>query len=296
MNNRSYALRAGLFVLSLAVAILAAVFWIGGDHETRAPYVVITHGSVFGLKSQSTVFFRGITAGIVRSIRVDPHNPRMIWIAISVDKHIPVTRGTYAQLKLQGVTGLSALELNTTADMAPLPTSRAHPGEIPMQPSLLSRLTKAGTHAMTQLARLSHALHQTLNATNRAHLQVILANAARASRQWSALSHHLNDAVAGLPKVEKHADLALTHIDKLTAQMRILGRRLQALSDSAQGASTVILTRTLPRIDRAILHLTAASNDVQKLSRSLRHHPRELLLGARPMAPGPGEPGYQESR
>lgn len=295
MNNRSYALRAGLFVLIFVIAILAAAFWIGGDHESQAPYMVVTHGSVFGLKSQSTVLFRGITAGTVRSIRVDPQNPRMIWIAISVDKNIPVTRGTYAQLKLQGVTGLSALELNTTADLAPLPTSRAHPGEIPMRPSLLSRLTTAGAHAMKQLTQLSRALHQTLDAANRAHLQTILANAARASQQWSTLSRHLNNAVAALPGVEKHADLALTHINQLTQHMRALGRHLQALSDSAQGASTVILTRTLPRIDRAISHLTAASDDVQKLSRSLRHHPRELLLGARPMAPGPGEPGYQES-
>lgn len=296
MNNRSYALRAGLFVLAFTVAILAAAFWIGGDHEARARYVVITHGSVFGLKPQSTVFFRGITAGIVRSIHVDPHNPRMIRIAISVDKRIPVTRGTYALLKLQGVTGLSALELNTTADLTPLATSRAHPGVIPMRPSLLSRLTKAGTHAMKQLSQLSHALHQTLNATNRAHLQAVLANAAKASRKWATLSARLNEAVAGLPRIEQHADLTLAHIDRLTGRMRTLGRHLQALSDTAQGASTVILTRTLPRIDRAITHLTAASNDVSKLSRSLRHHPRELLLGARPMAPGPGEPGYQESR
>lgn len=296
MNNRSYALRAGLFVLIFAAAILAAAFWIGGDHEPRAPYVVITHGSVFGLKPESTVFFRGITAGVVRRISVDPHNPRMIRIAISVDKHIPVTRGTYASLKLQGVTGLSALELNTTADLTPLATSRTHPGEIPMRPSLLSRLTKAGSHAMEQLAKLSAALHETLNAANRAHLQTILANAAQASRKWATLSQHLNDAVAGLPQVEKRADLTLAHIDQLTGQMRTLGRHLQALSDTAQGASTVILTRTLPRINRAIAHLTAASDDVQKLSRSLRHHPRELLLGARPMAPGPGEPGYQESR
>ena len=296
MNNRSYALRAGLFVLVFTGAILAAAFWIGGNHEARAPYVVVTSGNVFGLKAQSTVFFRGITAGIVRHISVDPKNPQMILIAISIDKRISITRGTYAQLKLQGVTGLSALELNTTPDLTPLPTSRAHPGRIPMRPSLFSRLTKAGTRVMTQMARLSHALHQTLNATNRKHLQAILANAAHASQEWSALSERLNQAAAGLPEIETRTNEALAHINHLTDEMQILGDHLQTLSNTAQGASDLVLTRTLPKINRAIDRLAAASSDVQRLSRSLRHHPRELLLGARPMLPGPGESGYKESR
>lgn len=296
MNSRSYALRAGIFVVAFTVAILLATFWISGNHEARAPYIVVTHGSVFGLKPQSTVFFRGITAGVVEHIKVDPRNPRTIFIAISMDKAIPVTRGTYAQLKLQGVTGLTALELNTTADLTPLPTSKAHPGRIPMRTSLLSRLTHAGTTVMRQLTRLSHGLQETLNATNRKHLQAILAHAAQASAEWGTLSARLNQAAAGLPVMEGRANAALAQIDSLTRELRGLGGRLKALSATAQGASDTVLTRTLPKVNRALARLASASRDVQKLSRSLRHHPRELLLGARPMAPGPGEPGYKESQ
>ncbi|MHB8254078.1 MAG: MlaD family protein [Acidiferrobacter sp.] len=295
MNNRSYALRAGLFVLVLTMAILAAAFWIGGNHESRVPYVVTAQSGVFGLKAQSTVFFRGISAGIVRKISIDPKDPRTIFINISIDTHIPITRGTYAELKLQGVTGLSALELDTTSDLRPLPTSRAHPAEIPMRPSLLSRLTQAGTATMKQLARLSHALHQTLNATNREHLQVILANAAQTSQEWRALSARLNQAAAGLPQIENETHEVLGHINRLTREAQALGGKLQVLGHTAQGASNLVLTRTLPKINRAVDRLAAAASDVQRLSRSLRHHPRELLLGARPMTPGPGEPGYKES-
>lgn len=295
MNNRSYALRAGLFVLILGAAIIAATFWIGGDHQAELPYVVVTEGSVFGLKAQSTVFFRGITAGTVRHIRVDPANPRRIIIDILIAKRIPITRGTYALLKLQGVTGLSALELNTTTDLTPLPTSRQHPGQIPMRPSLLSRLTTAGTKTIKQLAHLSHALRKTLSAANRKHLHQILANAARASRSFVTLTARLNQAVARIPQIEQSTDTALAHINHLTDQMSALGGQLRTLAHTAQGASDEVLTRTVPKINRAIDHLTTASTDIQKLSRSLRHHPRELLLGTRPLPPGPGEPGYKES-
>jgi len=296
MNSRSYALRAGLFVVIFTVAILLAAFWISGNHKPRNHYVVVTQGSVFGLKPQSTVFFRGITAGIVNRIIVDPRNPRTIAIFIAVDQSIPVTRGTYAELKLQGVTGLSALELDTTSDMAPLPTSRTHPGRIPMRASLLTRLSRAGTRAITQLARLSDALQKTLDARNRAHFSEILAHAAQASAQWVALTAQLNKAAAQLPLMESKVNITLTRLNALTQEMRVLGKNLNALSKTAQGVGNIALTRTLPRVDRALAKLAAASSDVQRLSRSLRHHPRELLLGTRPMAPGPGEPGYKESR
>lgn len=294
MNNRSYALRTGLFVLVFTAAILMAVFWIGGGHKRRLPYVVVTQGNVFGLRAQSTVFYRGITAGVVKHITVDAHDPREILIAIAVDHDIPMTRGTYAQLKLQGVTGMSALELNTTADMRPLPTSAAHPARIPMHPSLFSRLKHAGTDAARQLSVLSGDLEQTLGPANQRHLAAVLANAARASRQWSALTKRLDRAAGRLPAMEGEANKTLAQLSGLVSQVRSLSAHLKTLSQTAQGASDVVLTRTLPKVNRALDRLASAAADVRRLSRSLRHHPRELLLGARPRVPGPGEKGYKE--
>ncbi len=295
MNNRAYALRAGAFVVVLTVAIGLAAFWIGGGHKRRLPYVVVTQGSVFGLRAQSTVFYRGIAAGIVKHITMDPRDPRKILIAVAIDRDIPVTHGTYAQLKLQGLTGMSALELNTTADMRPLATSARHPGRIPMHPSLLSRLTRAGADTAQQLSRLSRDLDQALDSANRRHLAAVLAHAAQASREWTVLTARLNQAAARLPDLENKTDTALAQMAGLAGQARALSIRLKRLSATAQGAGDVVLTRTLPKVDRALDRLASAAADVQRLSRSLRHHPRELLLGARPLAPGPGEKGYQGS-
>ncbi len=294
MNNRAHAIRTGLFVIVFVTAIFAAAFWIGGDHRHRVPYIVQTTGSVFGLRTQSTVFFRGLNAGIVKRITVDPRDPRKIAIRIAIDKNIPVTRGTYAQLKLQGVTGLSVLELNTTADMRPLPTSSQHPAHIPMRPSLLAQLTHAGTDAIQQLGHLSHDLRQILGRANRRHMSAILAHAAQASRQWQSLTGRLNAAAGQLPGMEDEIDQSLTQLTRVTRQVNALSARLNRLGATAQGASTFVLTRTLPRMNKALARLAAAAADVQRLSRSLRHHPRELLLGARPLPPGPGEQGYKE--
>ncbi|MHB1566437.1 MAG: MlaD family protein [Acidiferrobacter sp.] len=292
MTNESYALRAGLFIIALSVLIVGVTAWLGGTHPHQKPYIVVTTGSVFGLKPASTVFFRGIAAGLVRRIVIDPHDPRKIFVDIDIDATMPVTRGTYARLKLQGVTGLTTLELDTTADLQTLPTSRAAPGHIPMRPSLIDELGRAGRKTLHRLSALAHALHQTLNATNRHQIQMILAHAAAASRQWTAITTHLNRAVRALPPLERQAQATLTQLDAVSAQIQDLGTRLTALSRNAQGASQEVLVRTLPKINHALDALTAASADVQKLSRTLRHHPRELLLGTRTRPPGPGEPGY----
>ncbi len=277
MNNRSYALRAGIFVAVFGAAIFAAALWIGGEHAKRVPYIVVTQGNVFGLKAESTVFFRGIDAGIVRRIAVDPRDPRAIDITILIAKRIPITRGTYAELRLQGVTGLSALELNTTNDLAPLPTSRAHPARIPMRPSLLNRLASAGRVALHGFKGITAALNKTLDRTNRRHLSALLARTDRAAR--------------ALPGLMAHADKTLRNITRLTNETRLLGRRVRTLVATGQSAGNIVVTRTLPRLDRAIDRLAAAARAVKRLSRSLHHHPRELLLGARPLPPGPGEPG-----
>ena len=295
MNSRSYALRTGLFIAVFTAAILVATLWISGAHQQRRPYVVVTKGSVFGLRAESTVFYRGITAGIVKHIAVDPQDPEEILISISVDQKIPITRGTYAQLKLQGVTGLTALELNTTADMSPLATSSAHPARIPMRTSFLTRLAHAGTRVARQLTVLSADLTKTLNATNRRHLAALLAHAAQASQQWTVLGARLNRATARLPAMEAAANVALARMAGVEKQVRALSRHLQNLSKSAQGVSDAVVAQTLPKVNRALDRLTSAAADVERLSRSLRHHPRELLLGARPLSPGPGEKGYKET-
>lgn len=295
MNSRSHALRTGIFIAAFTAAIVLTTLWISGAHRHRLPYVVVTQGNVFGLRAESTVFYRGIIAGVVKHIAVDTRDPQEILISVAIDRSIPITRGTYAQLKLQGVTGLSALDLNTTADMRPLATSAAHPARIPMHASFLARLAHDGTRMARQLGTLSTDLEKTLDAANRHHLAAILARTAQASRQWTTLSARLNRAAARLPAMEAQTRIALARMAGVEKEVQGLGRHLQTLTDTAQGAGNVVLTRTLPKVDRALDRLASAAADVQRLSRSLHHHPRELLLGARPRAPGPGEKGYKEN-
>ncbi len=293
MNNKSYALRAGLFVLILGTAMVAAVLWLGGRRPPTRPYIVVTTGSVFGLKVASTVFFRGIEAGTVRAIGVDPRDPRKIFVVVAIDDRIPVTRGTYATLELQGVTGLTALELESTADLRPLPTSRAHPAHIPLRPSLIDALGRSSVAALKELTHLGQGLNRILSTENQRHIQELLANAEAASRQFQTISKNLTAASQTLPSLAQQAKQTLKRLNAASVRLDHLGRRLDVLVATAQTAGDTVLAKTLPRINTTLDQLRATAADVNALSRSLRHNPQQLLLGAPPSPPGPGEPGYQ---
>ena len=130
MESRAHALAAGLFILLLLVAAGLTGNWIAGDPLVRNPYRVIALQPVSGLNPQAQVRYRGISVGRVTSIDLDLQDTRRILIDIEVEDRIPLTKGTYAQLGMEGITGIAYVHLlDEGKDVNPPPVAeigRAH--------------------------------------------------------------------------------------------------------------------------------------------------------------------------
>lgn len=304
MENRAYALITGLFVIALGIAVVAGWVWLSGYGDERNPYVVVSKDTVSGLAPQSTVSFRGVPVGQVESIGFDPAHFPTVLIRIRVDRDIPVTHGTYARLRIQGLTGLTQIELDATEDNpAPLPTSPDDPGRIPMRPSLINKLTDVGRDMLPNINQLTVSLNKLLDETNRTHIRKILANTEVAAAQLVELETQMKTALETLPALSTDARQTLNRIDTLVARLDGLSGALEKLALNAnqlsltgQTAGEKFIHSTLPRVNTVLDQLTQTTKEIQHLTHHLRKNPQSLLMGRRRPPPGPGEAGYQDPR
>lgn len=311
MSKESYALLTGLFVLVLGAALIAITIWLGHYGEERDTYIVATQGSVSGLNTESTVIYRGVDAGKVAAIGFDPKDPKTILVRIEVNKGMPITHGTYARLRVQGLTGLAQIELNDTGENpTPLITSKQHPARIPLLPSLVDKLSDAGGNILLHADELMASLTDMLNENNRGRIQRILANMETATGQLAGLEERMDEAYAAVREASEDVQGAsakavktLSRIDETAGDLRKLTRQIQAFAENADTltatgkiASEAVMKTTLPRLNALLEDLQLTTAQVKKVSGLLEQNPQALLYGPQAPEPGPGEPGYREPK
>lgn len=294
---------AGLFVLFLGLATAAAVWWFRLDKSELSYYLLETKDGVGGLNPEAVVRYRGIRAGKVESIDIDPNDRRFIVVRISLDEDIPLTRGTTAQLTMQGITGLTYISLDDTGrDPRPL---TAPPGELPriaLAPTLFDVLSEHAVDTVRQFSAVVARLDRVLSDKNAANLEHAIANAATASDSLNALP----EIMAGLrrtlaPDNVKRLETTLSNLEKtsteakpLVKDVRTLVGNLNHLSEKLEGllGSTESAQATLPRLNALLKELSDTTRQFSRLVESLDDNPQALIFGRPAVHPGPGEKGF----
>lgn len=307
MNNRAYALMTGLFILVLGSALVLAALWLTGSREATTTYVVTSDASVYGLQPESSVFYRGIKVGRVRSIEFADNNPDQIRIRIAVNQSVPLSRDVFATLKLQGVTGLSQLALESNGNSQQrLDSPPDHPAEIPMKPSMLDRLGDQGNQLMARLDRITRSLGDLLNQDNQAHIQSMIASFNEVAGNLAELTDSLNQGAARVPDMAARLDRNIAGLDKLLGNLNELAgeatgvtRRVDDLVRNAgqvartgNEISAQVSSHTLPALNETLDEIRQTSESLRQLSQSLRRNPQQLITGPSRPASGPGESGY----
>jgi len=316
MGRETYAFYTGLFVLLLGSALVVLSIWLGHYGEERDIYLVTTQGSVSGLNAESTVLYRGVLAGKVADISFDPKDSRNIFVRIEVDRGLPITHGTYARLRVQGLTGLAQIELGDSGEnQQPLLTSPDRPAVIPLQPSLVDKLSESGGNILLRAEQLLTHIDELLDKENQGHLRAILANLEAASGHLDRLERRMDEAFAEVHRAAtevkgagveikatgEKAQKTLARLDafpddlgRLTAQIHTLAESANALALSGKSATDATAKTTLPKLNAVLEELQTTSAQVRKLTSLLEKDPQAVLYGRPAPEPGPGEPGFKE--
>ena len=311
MENRAYALAVGLFTLLLGAGVVFAAMWLSGDTERREIYQLESRYPVTGLNPQAPVRFRGVEVGRVESIAFSRDQARTIVLTVSVKSDTPITRGTYAQLGSQGVTGLAYVILDDDGDKPELlsPAASAQ-ARIPVRQSYFDEIAGTGRHLVADANNVAKRLNALLSEGNQAQLMKTLTSLDEATRGITELARKLDPALRNVPAMTDDARKALAsantliaNMNKLTVELMQRADTLERISKSAeqvggaaQSFSGAAVTDTLPRINALLEELARNSRNLDRLLTELNEQPGSLVFGRPAVAPGPGEPGFNPRR
>ena len=313
MESRSYALLTGLFTILLGVALAATFVWFRGDTRQYNQYVVLSKFTVNGLYPQAMVRYRGVEVGKVGKVALDEKDPRTVVIRVAVERGVPITHGTFAQIGYQGVTGLAYMLLDDDgSDPRPLPSPLDNPAQIEMRSNLFDDIAESSKALLKQSSELLDRLNGIASAENQGRLERTLANFEQASAQ-------LQPALRAIPEVARRAQEllgdenqerlrhSLSNLEEATsaivpvaedsrqvlANMRSLSEKLDTISTAL---STEITDSTLPKVNDLVEQLTRDSRDFHRLILQVEREPQSLVFGRAKQQPGPGEPGFDGGR
>ncbi len=300
----------GAFVLAFSAALIAAVLWLasGGAWQQKTDlYLTMMDESVAGLSINAPVKFNGVDVGQVRLIRLDPANPERVILTLAIERGTPITTGTVAVLKTQGLTGIASIELaGGVRGSAPLLVYRdgALP-VIPSKPSLSARLEDVVTTVLAKVERTSTTVDQLLSDDNRAAVASTLANLATLADKLAARAPAIDAAITDAAQTLQHsrriaADLGpvITRVGRSADALEKMGQDTALASAQAASAAVdigsdvrALTASTAPELQRLMAELQVLAVSLRRFSEATERSPSSLLFGRAEVANGPGEVG-----
>jgi len=265
METRASYLIVGLFVIAGMLGLVFAAMWITGTRtdEALALYDIYFDGSVAGLKPGNAVQYRGIPVGGVIDMKIDPENVERVLVVIEVAADAPIREDTEATLALQGITGLSYIQLTGgTQEAAAL---KAAPGQrrpvIKSRPSELAAIFEAAPEMLNRAIEVIAMLEKLLGPENQQRIGNILQNIENTT---GALSNSSGD----IDKLLNDGAGAVEDVRKLTA----------------------VLAENTENIDSILVEGAGTMKDVHELTGTLAGSAEEAWGNAAIPGFGIGEP------
>ena len=234
METRANYVLIGAFTLAGILAALGFFIWLANlQLDRQYAYYDITFDNVSGLNVASAVNFNGVSVGQVTQIHLYPKNPAKVLVRVQVDANTPIKADTTAQLKAQGVTGMSMVELAGGTPNAPL--LRDTVDGVPViegQRSVVQALSEDAPNLLKEALKLMQDLRAFVGPGNQSYVTNILGNLDTASGK-------LQTALEDFSTITNTISQATGQITQFTGRLDSIGGTVQSTLDSAKGTLDV---------------------------------------------------------
>ena len=313
MESRAYALITGLFVLGVAACVALWAQWLAKPPQAREHYRVVGTVPVPGLNPEAEVRYRGIKMGRVTDIKLDEKDPRRILVDIELHKDVNITKGTYAQLGIAGITGIAYVHLQDSfKDMSKAEKAASGVVEIPLRPAFLDVIADGAEGAIADAREVMARLNDLMTPDNRKRISASLASLEKITANLEVASARVGPALARVEAFLSEENRQLTtsslrgidatanELPQLTRETRELVKdaremagKVSRFSTEAAGLASAVREETVPKVNSLAEQVERDSQRVGRLALQLDRDPQSALFGRKPARPGPGEPGFQ---
>ncbi len=273
METRANYLMVGIFVLALAVGLLAFVLWLAKfQFDTEfARYDIVYTSSVTGLRIGSPVRYSGVRVGEVTDVRLDAEQPDQVLVTIEVDATTPVRSDSIATLEIEGLTGgLYVLLSGGSLEAPPLTTA---PGQerpvIAARPSSLQQVLAGAPELVESVNLLLVRANDLLSAENRGNIAASLANLNTFTTSLAARSGDI-----GL--VLQDASATMANLRDATATLGDLAASLKSDSGKLVARADDTLAAIGGMASTVDAEVSATAGDARALIDDLRGTTRQL--------------------
>jgi phospholipid/cholesterol/gamma-HCH transport system substrate-binding protein len=209
------------------------------------------------------------------------------------------------------VTGLAYVKLEDDGSRPELlPGTLDKTARIPVRPSFLDELSESGKDLLAEFTQVAQRLNALLAKENQVLLMRTLASLEAEAGRIGAVVAKLGPALNNLPALTDDARKAVVRADALLVSLDTLAQELtrrvdtlervarsaEQVGGAAQSTSQAVTTESLPRMNALLDELARNSRNLERLITELNDQPHSLVFGRTPVAPGPGEPGFNPAR
>lgn len=227
METRAHHLLIGSFVLVFVAAMIMFTLWLVKMREDAeiAHYNIYFTGSVAGLGVGGDVRFNGIKVGSVSQIVIDRNDTSRVRVTVAVGADTPIREDSEATLQLQGITGISFVQILPGSNEAPiLPVVTSNdPTEYPVirsRPSAIDALFEAAPELLQRAV-------QVLSDENIANITGFMADLRQVSQMLATRQESIGRAIDSFDRTS--GDIA-----KAAAAARDIATRLDRVMGEAE--------------------------------------------------------------
>jgi phospholipid/cholesterol/gamma-HCH transport system substrate-binding protein len=274
METKANTALIGAFTLVVLALGFVFIYWLarGAGEDANAPLTVIFEDPVTGLSVGSQVVFNGIKIGDVKTLDLDPQNPKVVIAGLRLTPKPSVKADTQVTLGFQGLTGVGYIEMaGGSPNLPPIWQAQPNPTIIATRSSMQDLLAGART-ILSRADEALQKLEQTIS-DNSDDISLAVLDVRKFTGALAENSDGIADLVANGSAAAKGIAEASTKLDGIVTK----GDALLAAIDPQDVSATLKSIRTTSEglaaqreaLDSIIARVDAVAANAEEFSKHL---------------------------